>query len=92
MHILSIELKDYAFSAETGQFHATLLMDADTRRMSLRAAADYQQGMLRQHVAEELLDDALRQLNRMPEYRNTSHQITVAQDALRASTTMLQAA
>ncbi len=82
MHILNVELKDCAFSQETGQFHATLLMDAEAKRLSLRAAAEYQDGMRRGEVAKVLLDDALRQLKRMPEYRNSERQITVATNAL----------
>lgn len=92
MHILNVELKDCAFSPETGQFHATLLMDADARRLTLRAKADYENGMRRDDVAEVLLGDALRQLNRMPEYRNTPQKVTVARNALRASNPLPMAA
>lgn len=92
MHILNVELKDCAFSPETGQFHATLLMDTGTQRLSLRAAAEHHDGMRRGDMAKGLLGDALRQLNRMPEYRNTERQITVAQDALCAASPLMMAA
>jgi hypothetical protein len=48
--------------------------------------------MRRDAVAEVLLHDALRQLNRMPEYRNTPGQITVARDALRTASPRMMAA
>ena len=92
MHIQTIEMKDCAFSSETGRFHATLLMNADTRRLSLRAAADYRAGMARGEVAQVLLKDALRQLSRMPEHRNTTQQVTVAEDAFSCKPTAALAA
>lgn len=82
MHILNVEMKDCTFSPETGRFHATLLMEADARRLHMRAAATYHDGMHRNEMAQVMLDDALRQLKRMPEYRNSASEVTVADDAL----------
>lgn len=92
MHIQTVEMKDCAFSAETGRFHATLLMQADARRMCLRTVADYHDGMHRADVARGLIDDAIRQLKRMPEYRNTGQRITVSEAALPGASKMLLAA
>lgn len=92
MHIQTVELKDCAFSAETGRFHATLLMQSDARRMCLRSTVDFQDGMRRADVARSLIDDAIRQLKRMPEFRNSDRQITVSDAALPGASNMLLAA
>lgn len=92
MHIQTVEMKDCAFSAQTGRFHATLLMQTSARRICLRTAAPYHDGMHRSDVVRGLIDEAVRQLRRMPEYRNTGRQITVSEAALPGASSMLLAA
>lgn len=82
MHILSVEFKNCNFSPETGRHHATLLVEARERRVCLLAAAKLSETSDRGLVRNGLVADALRQLGRLPEYRNTHHKITLAGNAL----------
>ena len=82
MHIQSVAMKDCAFSPETGQFRATLVLDTEASRMSLRSATPYRAGMSREDLMIRLLNDALRQIRRMPEHRGTHRSITIAEGAL----------
>lgn len=82
MLILNVEIMDYRVSAETGRCHATMLMQADGNRICLQAAADISSG---RDAYDGLLCDAIRQIGRLPEYRNSSHEITLARGALRGT-------
>ena len=84
MHILNVEIKDWSFSEETGRHQATLLMDARQNRISLRAETAMAQASPQHDVMNGLLADAMRQLKRLPEYRGSEQEITLAQNALRA--------
>ena len=84
MHILSVEVKDRSYSREKGRHEATLLVAGHENRVSFRAAARLAESSGVRDVTQGLLADALRQLRRLPEYRNTTREITVAADALSA--------
>ncbi|WP_371226088.1 hypothetical protein [Roseovarius sp. 2305UL8-3] len=82
MHILNVEVKDCRFSEETGRHKATLLVDCHESRVCLQAATHLARAAGQRDVIHGLMADALRQMKRLPEYRNTTEEITVAPSAL----------
>ena len=82
MHILNVEVKDYAFSKEKGCHQATLLMEGVDSRVCLRTASTHAASANHKDVVHGLIADAIRQLKRMPEYRGNAREITVAQNAV----------
>jgi len=82
MHIVNVEVKDCCFSEETGRYKATVLMDGHENRISIQAVTDLAQAARTRDVIHGLMADAMRQMKRLPEYRNTTREITLAPTAL----------
>ena len=85
MKIKRISLENVTVSPHSGAHVATVLLKADTASLSLRASA-----MLTvvlgdrtgdDIVARALVQDALRQVRRMPEYRDAPQSIEVDESA-----------
>ncbi len=82
MHILNVEVKDCQFSEETGRHKATVLVECYENRVCLQAATRMAQAARKHDVVQGLMADAMRQMKRLPEYRNTTREITMAPSAL----------
>ena len=82
MHIETVRLEDVSLSRAERRYCATLLIEGAEQRISFRAQAAMSRVTHRQEMTRLLVDDALRQLRRMPEYRNSARPITLAQGAL----------
>lgn len=85
MKIKRISLENVAVSPHSGAHVATVMLQVDKKSLTLRASAlpdtsdtgDKQRDV----VTRALVQDALRQVRRMPEYRNGFEPITVADTA-----------
>ncbi len=86
MKIKRISLENVAVSPHSGAHVATVLLQGDTAIYSLRASAlahvpENSQTPDIDVVTRALVQDALRQVRRMPEYRNAPQVVTVADSA-----------
>lgn len=84
MRITSIEIKGCVFVEEVGQYQATLLIESNENRLCLSASTRADPGLTKDVVFDALIADGLRQIKRMPEYRGTGREITLAPGARRA--------
>lgn len=81
MNIERIRLENVSVSPHSGAHVATVLLDADTASLSLRASALPLDHASVDVVTRALVQDALRQVRRMPEYRMGTKVITIAENA-----------
>jgi hypothetical protein len=85
MIIKRILLENVAISPSSGAHVATVLLHADTALLSFRASAlphvSKTSAKHKDIVTRALVQDALRQVRRMPEYRNGAKVITIADTA-----------
>ncbi len=86
MKILNVKLADQKFLPETGAHRATIVMKTDEGQLFLDAKATLPNGICQNEVSSALVKDALRQLNRMPEYRSGRKRVTLDDDVLRVET------
>ncbi len=85
MKIERISLENVAVSPHSGAHVATVLLQGDEGSLSLRASAmpttilgDLTEAAI---VTRALVQDALRQVRRMPEFRNAPQAVIVADNA-----------
>jgi len=85
MKIERISLENLAVSPHSGAHVATVYLQAGTASLNLRASAlpkTEAAGLKQQEiVTRALVQDALRQVRRMPEYRDGTKTITIADTA-----------
>ncbi|MFN3210318.1 MAG: hypothetical protein ACE369_15185 [Roseovarius sp.] len=85
MKIERISLENLCVSPHSGAHVATVLLQSDVMSLSLRASAlpgTEDCGLPRNEVViRALVQDALRQVRRMPEYRNTPQDVVIAETA-----------
>jgi hypothetical protein len=82
MKIVGISLVDRTAVRETGVHRATVVLRTETGGLSLRASAELAGDPDTRDIDRALVDDALRQVRQLPEYRAGTRDITIAGDAL----------
>ena len=82
MLIRAIRLVDQTTGPGDGIHRATVVLTYEAGQLSLYPKASVPHGSAMNDVVQALIDDALRQIARMPEYRNGRKTIVIAQDAL----------
>jgi hypothetical protein len=85
MRIDRISVDNVVVSPHSGAHVATVLLQGDTASLSLRASALPTTGLDGfsddEVVTRALVQDALRQVRRMPEYRNRPQSVVIADSA-----------
>lgn len=81
MNIERIRLENVAISPHSGAHVATVLLDADTASLSVRASALPFSQSSADVITRALVQDALRQVRRMPEFHLGAGVITIAETA-----------
>lgn len=82
MLISAIRLMDQKAIPVDGLHHATVVLTSDTGQLSVQARARAPDGATPADVTRALIDDALRQITRLPEYRGGARTVQIAKDAM----------
>ncbi|QYX56917.1 hypothetical protein K1T73_00405 [Roseovarius sp. SCSIO 43702] len=88
MLIRKIRFDHLKFHSADDDHRAVVIFTTDRGSISLLARAPLPSGAARQEVAVELVRDAVRQVRRMPEFRQRHEDVGLAPDALPSRSTM----
>ncbi len=82
MYIKRVELDQLSYDISRGMSCGTVRLTTQDGTVVLNCGARHAADAARPTILKLMLDDAITQLQRMPEYRTGQRTITVAQDAL----------
>lgn len=77
MHIVGFKVVDLREEPEPGLYRATLLLRTRSSQISLFVRTLIPNDSSSEHIRRILIDDAIRQVRRLPEYRDGTLSITV---------------
>jgi hypothetical protein len=82
MYIQRVELDEFSYDMSQGTSCGTMRLTTQDGTVVLHCVTRHAADASRQDVLKLMLDHAIAQLKRMPEYRTGQREITVAKDAL----------